>query len=341
LRTDSKQEAVLKASKLTRELEEEWSQLRGNGLILSGNTLDKARELLKRYGLPPSKRSIGDEVAFDFFTESINEALPLDVQEQFYNAYLSGDKELEGELLTASLLPEQLAAIELSNGGMVFTASLILEEHLKNEGWLSNKKKSNPYRLAFTDLINVLGDRRPSEYRVFEVQQLITYMIEERGLKTMSVKRRMGCIRAAFTGVTKLYELNDDKQHNFTGYDIPNLGDDAEDRSDFTAQQLSALRLAISDGMDEIWGMIAVMMETGFRVSESCSLSIADVNGLDTAYPFLTLHKTPFRRLKAKNSIRFIPLIGGGLGICPLRKGQVAISSLHQRRRKTSEERQW
>ena len=70
-------------------------------------------------------------------------------------------------------------------------------------------------------------------------------------------------------------------------------------------------------------------METGFRVSESCSLSIADVHGLDTAYPFLTLHKTPFRRLKAKNSIRFIPLIGGGLGICPLRKGQVAISSSH------------
>ena len=168
LRTDSKQEAVLKASKLTRELEEEWSQLRGNGLILSGNTLDKARELLKRYGLPPSKRSIGDEVAFDFFTESINEALPLDVQEQFYNAYLSGDKELEGELLTASLLPEQLAAIELSNGGMVFTASLILEEHLKNEGWLSNKKKSGPYRLAFADLIDVLGDRRPSEYRVVD-----------------------------------------------------------------------------------------------------------------------------------------------------------------------------
>jgi len=310
LRTDSKQEAVLKASKLTRELEEEWSQLRGNGLILSGNTLDKARELLKRYGLPPSKRSIGDEVAFDFFTESINEALPLDVQEQFYNAYLSGDKELEGELLTASLLPEQLAAIELSNGGMVFTASLILEEHLKNEGWLSNKKKSGPYRLAFADLIDVLGDRRPSEYRVVEVQRLITYMIEERGLKTMSVKRRMGCIRAAFTGITKLYELNEDKHHNFTGYNIPNLGDDAEDRLDFTAQQLSALRLAISDGMDEIWGMIAVMMETGFRVSESCSLSMADVHGLDTDHPFLTLHKTPFRKLKTKSSIRFIPLTG-------------------------------
>ena len=310
LRTDNKKDAVFKASKLTRELEAEWNQLRGKGLVLSGTTLDKGRELLKQYGLPPSKRSRRDEVAFDLFVDSIEDSLSLDVQEELFDAYLSKDKDAEDDLLVLNLLPEQLAALGLSNGSVVFTASLILEEHLKNEGWLSNNKKSNPYRLAFTDLINVLGDRRPSEYRVFEVQQLITYMIEERGLKTMSVKRRMGCIRAAFTGVTKLYELNDDKQHNFTGYNIPNLGDDAKDRSDFTAQQLTALRATISVDMDEIWGMIAVMMETGFRVSEACSLSIADVHGLDTAYPFLTLHKTPFRKLKTKNSIRFIPLTG-------------------------------
>jgi len=120
----------------------------------------------------------------------------------------------------------------------------------------------------------------------------------------------MDCIRAAFKGVTKHFELNDDKMHNFSGYDIPNLGDDAEDRSDFSPQQLTALRVAIAGDMDEIWGMIAVMMETGFRVSESCSLSMADVRGLDTDYPFLTLHKTPFRKLKTKSSIRFIPLTG-------------------------------
>ncbi len=310
LRTDNKKDAVLKASKLTRELEAEWNQFRGKGSVLSGTVLDKARELLKQHGLPQSKRSKNDDAAFDLFTDSINDALPLDVQNELHDAYISGDKEVENDLLIQSLLPEQLSAIELSNGGMVLTASVILEEHLKNKGWLSDKKKSGPYRLAFTDLIEFLGDRRPSEYGVWEVQQLVTYMIEERGLKTMSVKRRMGCIRAAFKGVTKLYELNEDKLHNFTGYDIPNLGDDAEDRSDFTPQQLSDLRLAITDDADEIWGMIAVMMETGFRVSESCSLSMADVHGLDTDYPFLTLHKTPFRRLKTKSSIRFIPLTG-------------------------------
>jgi len=37
---------------------------------------------------------------------------------------------------------------------------------------------------------------------------------------------------------------------------------------------------------------------------------MADVHGLDTEYPFLTLHKTPFRRLKTKSSIRLIPLTG-------------------------------
>jgi integrase len=310
LRTDNKKDAVFKASKLTRELEAEWNQLRGKGLVLSGTTLDKGRELLKQYGLPPSKRSRRDEVAFDLFVDSIEDSLSLDVQEEFHDACLAKDKDAEDDLLVLNLLPEQLAALGLSNGSVVFTASLILEEHLKHKGWLSDKKKSGPYKLAFADLIGFLGDRRPSEYRVWEVQELITYMIEERGLKTMSVKRRMDCIRAAFKGVTKHFELNDDKMHNFNGYDIPNLGDDAEDRSDFTPQQLAALRAAIAGDMDEIWGMIAVMMETGFRVSESCGLSMTDVCGLDTDYPFLTLHKTPFRKLKTKSSIRFIPLTG-------------------------------
>ena len=310
LRTSNKKDAVLKASKLTRELEEEWNQFRGKGLVLSGTTLDKARELLKQYGLPPSKRSKRDEAAFDLFVDSINDSLSSDVQEELYDAHFSGDEDTDNNLLVLNLLPEQLAALDLSNGGVVFTASLILEEHLKHKGWLSDKKRSGPYRLAFADLIGFLGDRRPSEYRVWEVQELITYMIEERGLKTMSVKRRMDCIRAAFKGVTKHFELNNDKMHNFNGYDIPNLGDDAEDRSDFSPQQLTTLRVAIAGDMDEIWGMIAVMMETGFRVSESCSLSMADVHDLDTDYPFLTLHKTPFRRLKTKSSIRFIPLTG-------------------------------
>jgi len=310
LKTENKQDAIRKASQFTREFEAEWDMIRGKAPILTGTIFDKARDVLERNGLPPSKRSKHNELEYDFFADSLDESLPKEAKDALYLAHMNKDTGATNDLLALYLEPEQLAAIAISDGTFVLNASTILEEHLKNQRWLSDKKKSGPYRLAFADLIDVLGDRRPSEYRVFEVQQLITYMIEERGLKTMSVKRRMGCIRAAFTGVTKLYELNEDKQHNFTGYDIPNLGDDAEDRSDFTAQQLSALRLAITGGMDEIWGMIAVMMETGFRVSESCSLSMADVHGLDTDHPFLTLHKTPFRRLKTKNSIRFIPLTG-------------------------------
>jgi integrase len=242
--------------------------------------------------------------------DSLEESLPREVKDALHLAHMEHDADATYELVNLHLAPEQRAAIDISNGTLVLPASTILEEHLKNKGWLGDKKKSGPSRLAFTDLIELLGDRRPSEYRVWEVQKLITYMLDGRGLKTMSVKKRMGCIRSAFNNVTKLYELSADKLHNFSGYDIQNLGDDAEDRLDFTPQQLTALRVAIEDDMDEIWGMIAVMMETGFRVSESCSLSMADVHGLDGDIPFLTLHKNPFRKLKTKSSIRFIPLTG-------------------------------
>jgi len=310
LRTENKQDAIRKASQLTRKFETEWDVIRGKAPALTGTMLDKAKNILERNGLPQSKRAQRNEIDFDLFIDSLDESLPREVRDALFLAHMNNDVEATDKLLALYLEPEQLAAVAISGGTLVLKASTILEEHLKNQGWLRDKKKCGPYRLAFADLIEVLGDRRPSEYRVFEVQQLITYMVEERGLKTMSVKRRMGCIRAAFTGVTKLYELNEDKLHNFTGYAIPNLGDDAEDRSDFSPKQLADLRIAITAGVDEIWGMIAVMMETGFRVSEACSLSMADVHGLDTEYPFLTLHKTPFRRLKTKSSIRFIPLTG-------------------------------
>jgi len=141
LRTHNKQEAVAKASKLTRELEAEWDQFRGKGLVRSNTTLDKARELLKQYGLPPSKRLESDEFEFDSFIDSINDALPLDVQRELHDAGMSGDRVVEHDLLMLHLLPEQLSAIELSNGRMVLTASVILEEHLKNKGWLSDKKQ--------------------------------------------------------------------------------------------------------------------------------------------------------------------------------------------------------
>jgi hypothetical protein len=116
LRTDNKKDAVFKASKLTRELEAEWNQLRGKKLVLSGTTLDKGRELLKQYGLPPSKRSRCDEVAFDLFVDSIEDSLSLDVQEELYDAYLSKYKKLMEDYLKEGLNPKDYSLKEALEG---------------------------------------------------------------------------------------------------------------------------------------------------------------------------------------------------------------------------------
>ena len=56
------------------------------------------------------------------------------MQRELHDAGMSGDRVVEHDLLMLHLLPEQLSAIELSNGRIVLTASVILEEHLKIRG---------------------------------------------------------------------------------------------------------------------------------------------------------------------------------------------------------------
>jgi integrase len=58
--------------------------------------------------------------------------------------------------------------------------------------------------------------------------------------------------------------------------------------------------------------MIALISDTGMRLSEACGLLSSDIN-LDCSIPHIDLIEHPWRRLKTPSSVRQIPLVGTSL----------------------------
>ena len=63
---------------------------------------------------------------------------------------------------------------------------------------------------------------------------------------------------------------------------------------------------------DEPRWLIALISDTGMRLSEACGLLTSDIR-LDGAVPHINLTAHPWRRLKTGSSSRQIPLVGTSL----------------------------
>jgi integrase len=103
-----------------------------------------------------------------------------------------------------------------------------------------------------------------------------------------------------------------DRQHSFTKVKIPNLGNDAKDRKEFSADQIQIIRDMPLSKTPEITHLIQLMLDTGMRVSECCGLMVKDIK-LEAETPFLEIYRNNVRDLKTKNSRRLIPLVGSSL----------------------------
>ena len=308
-KTDNKTEAAKKALRLNNELEKEWHLFRGKNVSPSAGTLTKAKAILDTYGLPYSKVSQSDSDTFSRFIDDIEEAITFNDKNALHDAALGGIPEESKSVFRNIYSDEQRLAMDIANGRFEWTASLMKTEYLNLKGWSDSRKHINNITPAFEILINELGDRTPKDYSNREVLDL-TNKMRQQSLKTSTIRRRLGLIRTVFNYVSKMYDLHDEFRHPFVKFDIPDFGIDKIERPDFTQEQLELLRTKVKDSNDEISGLIAIMMETGLRISEACSLQRKDLKNLNDQYPFLTLHRNPSRPLKTKNSQRFVPLVG-------------------------------
>ena len=131
-------------------------------------------------------------------------------------------------------------------------------------------------------------------------------------MKTATLHRQLTVLRAMFNKVSLELELKEDSLHPFSDFEVPGLREDSDQREDFERDQLDRLRESIKGRKPEIEQLIHLMLETGLRVNECCGLLISDIK-FDGDVPHLVVHRNAFRRLKTKNSQRFIPLVGVAL----------------------------
>ena len=131
----------------------------------------------------------------------------------------------------------------------------------------------------------------------------------DRGMASASVKRVISSAGAILNIAIKEYGL--ERPNIFKGTFIPA---DAQTKKrlpvpDDALMKVQAECRSLDD--QQRW-MIALISDTGMRLSEACGLLSSDIN-LDCSIPHIDLIEHPWRRLKTPSSVRQIPLVGASL----------------------------
>ena len=296
LRTRDKIQAAKQILILSRLDDELWYRLR-NGMSPVG-VREEAVALLARYDLEamPRVQQEDKELNVDFFFDDMRAKAP---NEDDPDPYLS---------------TSERRALAILGNREEFTLSDAKQLYLKKRGGLepssSNRKLRNTVNSAFAPVFNLLGDREITKYKRVDVSALIDSGLAK-GLKTATIKKQLGVVRAAVNDLIREYELH--SAHNpFKEFEIPNLLEDVSDKASLDGQQIDRVRVFVDSKDNSTTNIIGMLLDTGSRLSEVLGVTLDDVK-LDDDVPHIVIHKNTFRRLKSKASIRKIPLVGHAL----------------------------
>ncbi len=297
LRTRDKVLAARRIAQLVRRDDEQWHRMR-NGLVPETDR-EHAVALLESFQLeavPFAEQEGSSELARDVFIEHLERKVP------------------GGEHPVNHLKDHELRALSILNGKEQFTLSDAERVYLKGRDGLEvrpdNRKLRNTVDASFDLVIDIIGDRTLDKCRRKDVSEVIAVALTGK-IKTATVKRRLGVVRAAVNELIREYELAD-VRNPFGDFKIPKLGEDSEERGSLDAEQIKALREYVEGTDTDTANIIGLLLDTGARIAEIAGLRRDDVV-LDAAIPHIVIHENPFRRLKTKSSKRKVPLVGGAL----------------------------
>ena len=128
----------------------------------------------------------------------------------------------------------------------------------------------------------------------------------ERGMSSSSVKRVFSSVRAVINLAIREHGLS--VTNVFSGTFIPD-DEVKKKRLPIPAETLLGIQRECMDLDDEPRWLIALISDTGMRLSEACGLQACDIH-LDGDTPYINLVEHPWRRLKTSSSSRQVPLVG-------------------------------
>ena len=164
---------------------------------------------------------------------------------------------------------------------------------------------------AVRNMVEVGEDLPISSYTRSQVNSLRD-KLQSSGLATASIRRQLSTLSALVNYVSK--ELGLEPNPAFSGVIIHDVevDGDTHKRPSVPTEVIAAVQRRCLEMDDEARWAVALVSDTGLRLSEALGLIKEDVI-LDGPVPHLVVRSHPWRRLKTSASARKVPLVGAAL----------------------------
>lgn len=166
------------------------------------------------------------------------------------------------------------------------------------------------FKRAWDLFLEITGDITLQNLRRSHANEFVERLVKS-GVGPETVKRYLSQIRPVVE--TGLREFEIDLKSPFEKLTIPNKDEDPrKPRGTFSMSELDAIQLRCREVDDQRRWAILMLSDTMARLAEIAALRKEDVH-LEAAIPYIDLRFTEERRLKNKQSARFVPLVGQAL----------------------------
>ena len=186
--------------------------------------------------------------------------------------------------------------------------SVALENYLDLKGRDRSPTFESSVRRSVNYLLAQLGDKPIDKYSRNDALNFRNALLH-RKLSTSSVKRNFTNINAILGLVFR--ELGHSDPGSFRGLFFKETLE-LTTRLAVPTTKLQRLQIHCRETNDELRWLLAIISDTGVRLSEAMGLSIDDIK-LDGRIPHIIIRPHPWRRLKTIGSKRKVPLIGCAL----------------------------
>jgi len=320
LQTSDRTVALRKAQALNTAKEQEWASIRkARGVIPHARaSQDEAIAFLRSHGLSPGDGHKHIEQGFtglDLF-----ETLALDpvygsawdyakhAGHDDPQLYPEEREELIEKEIKKLLNPIHKTALDLllASEPPCFFLSAARDLWLNPRDLADkNPRYSKYYEVSAREFIKHFGDLPLTKITRAQVLQFRDHLLAE-GLSTSTVRRYLGCLDRIFSKANLEHQF--DIKNPFGKVEISGEGKDAKSKPTFTEEELQTIATLCRSKQSERHLIVALLLNTGARLSEILGLRKADII-LDHTAPHIILTDEN-RSLKTTSSKRKIPLVG-------------------------------
>ncbi len=183
------------------------------------------------------------------------------------------------------------------------------ELYLKQVGIARSKAFFNSVERAANCMIEVCGDKAIDAISRSDVNNIRDSLIN-RGLTGASVKRNLSTLRALVWFACREVGLNPNP--SFASVYFPKIENNRPERMPIPLATIRTIQDECRQLDDEARWLIALLSDTGMRLSEALGLQANDIF-TQTGMPSVSIQEARWRPLKTKSSTRTIPLVGAAL----------------------------